>query len=235
VAARLLDVLNHDLVAAYVFGSGALGDFSPDKSDIDIAAVCVEPLSREAKEAVAAPLWHCALPCPARGLELVLYRRDAVAAGDPAFELNLNTGAFMESRLSLDIADEPKHWFVIDLAIGRVHGHPLVGPRPDRVIGPIPPEAVLDALMESLDWYSTAGEDESVNAVLNACRAWRFAEENAWSSKVDAAAWALPRTEQRILVEQALALRRGEASGKLDPDAVREFSGWVRARVAAAR
>jgi hypothetical protein len=51
---------------------------------------------------------HESLPCPARGLELVVYRREAVqsTSAEPNFELNLNTGRSMTFRL--DLEPDPK-------------------------------------------------------------------------------------------------------------------------------
>jgi hypothetical protein len=109
VAGRLRDALGDDLVAVYLTGSGALGEWRPGRSDIDVMAVCANPLSPTDGARVVAPLWHRALACPARGLELVVYRRgalDDLSAG-VAFEINLNTGPAMPDHVSYDPAEEP--------------------------------------------------------------------------------------------------------------------------------
>ena len=73
LTARLRAELGDALVAAWVIGSGALGDFDPLRSDIDVQAVSTSRLDRPALERLAATLSHDALPCPVRGLEFVLY------------------------------------------------------------------------------------------------------------------------------------------------------------------
>jgi hypothetical protein len=67
--------------------------------------------------------------------------------------------------------------------------------------------------------------------VLNASRGWRFAEEGVWSSKDDAGAWALARTDDPAVVEDALAIRHGDRSRTLDPARVDAFRRRVLDRV----
>lgn len=235
VVARLGALLGDDLAAAYLAGSGALGGWVAGSSDIDAIAICERPL--DAPGRLVAALSQRALPCPARKLELVVYRRDAVrapGAGVP-FELNLNTGPGLTDHAVTDPALEPAHWFTIDLAIAREHGRPLLGPPPASLIGAPPPGAVRAALAESLAWYAEH-EAASASAVLNACRAWCHTEEGVWRAKDDAGRWALPRlagTAHAELVERALE-QHASGAGSLDAAASRAFAARVRERVLAA-
>src|SRR3954468_17053752 len=52
-----------------------------------------------------------ALPCPVRGLELVLYAREDLA--DAAFQINLNAGPRMPFAVAYDPAEVPRFWFVL--------------------------------------------------------------------------------------------------------------------------
>ncbi|MGH2981839.1 MAG: nucleotidyltransferase domain-containing protein [Solirubrobacterales bacterium] len=94
-ARSLRDLLGERLTGVYAGGSRALGDYRPGRNDLDLAAVVEGAIGAELKQAVVARLRHESLPCPARGLELVVYRletaRSATATSD--FELNLNSGA----------------------------------------------------------------------------------------------------------------------------------------------
>src|SRR3712207_6790550 len=92
VAERLRATLGRDLLGAYLVGSAAVGDYRPRHSDLDVAAVVKDRVREEALRAAAAAVRHDVLPCPARGLELVVYRRSAM----PRFALNVNTGPGME-------------------------------------------------------------------------------------------------------------------------------------------
>ena len=99
LARRMRDVLGDDLLGVYAGGSLALGAYEPGRSDVDVSAVVAAPLAPEAKQALVAALRHEALPCPARGLELVVYPLATVQAATsaPGFDLNLNTGERMAS------------------------------------------------------------------------------------------------------------------------------------------
>jgi Aminoglycoside adenylyltransferase, C-terminal domain len=226
---QLRRLLGEDLVAAYLIGSGALGGFVPEQSDLDLVAVCAEPLPDEHKQAVIDVLTREAMSWPVRGLEFVLYPRAAVATPSPAprFEINLNVGRRMPLHVSLDPALEPAHWFVIDLSILREHGVALTGARRGRSYAS-PAPARRPARVAGL---ACGHERQLHSTVLNAGRAWRYAEEGAWSSKDDAARWVLARTEDRSLVERALAIRHGTRSPTLERARVDEFVRGVRTRI----
>jgi hypothetical protein len=232
-AAGLLGrLLGDDLVAVYLGGSGALGGVAAAQSDVDLVAICAAAPGEEPRRAVVAGLGGLAMGWPMRGLEFVLYTRAAVAdpAERPRFELNLNVGPRMPYHLSLDPASEPAHWFVLDLAILRDHGRPLAGPPARDLVGPIPRRRLLEALRDSLAWHG-AHEPALQQAVLNACRGWRFTEEGVWSSKDDAGAWALDRSDDPATVSAALAVRHGDRSRTLDPARVDTFQRRVLDRV----
>lgn len=233
VTRRLQEAIGKDLYGAYLSGSLALGGYVSGQSDIDLFAVCREPLEVEKKQTVAGVIADEAANCPTRGLEFVLYSREAVAkpSRTPRFEINLNAGPEMRYRLSFDPASEPSHWFVLDISIVREHGLQLVGPPARDVFAPIPWPWVLDALEDSLGWHA---DHETLlhYSVLNACRSWRYAEEGLMSSKDDAAVWALSRTEGTSIIDSALAIRHGDRTRSLDPAEVRLFVVGVKARIA---
>jgi Domain of unknown function (DUF4111)/Nucleotidyltransferase domain len=224
---RVRDGLGERFVAAYLIGSGALGDWRPGRSDIDVLVVCDGPLPRADAEQLVAGLWHAQLPCPTRGLELVAYRRDALRAPVDAidFELNLNTGPGMEDQVSYDARDEPAHWFLLDVAIARSAARPLTGPPSAELIGPVDRRHVLAALDASLRWHGDE-EPASANTVLNACRALRYAVDDTWTSKLEAGRWACEHAADPDLVRAALALRDG-GGPPLDAGAVAQFVAGV--------
>lgn len=214
---RTKRVLRGRLVGVYAGGSLAFGDYQPDRSDIDVAAVVDRKLAVEKKEALVAALRHDVLPCPARGLEFVVYSRTAANAEttDPDFELNLNTGAAMPFRKDLEPDPTEAHWFAVDRAILRARGLALVGPPATDVFAPIPREQLLGVTAQSLRWHEL-GAARTDDAILNACRALRFARENEWSSKREAGRWALGLVVDTSLVSDALAARCGGDLPDLD-------------------
>lgn len=208
LAGRLEAVAGSRLVGAWLLGSAALGDFDPVRSDLDVQAVTTERLSLAERERVARLASHEALTCPVRGLELVLYAREDLHV--PAYQLNLNTGPGMEPRLSFDAAEEPRFWFVLDLAIGRSHGIALAGPPSGDVLPDLPRAQVADAIRSALGWYGADGGDDA-QTVLAACRSWAWATDGVWRSKGAAAAWARDRLQDPSPVDRALAHRSDPA------------------------
>jgi hypothetical protein len=233
---RLRAVVEGELLAVYVGGSVALEAYIPGRSDVDVAAVSRSALSLADKEAIVAALRHESLPCPARGLELVVYAEETVRrpSAEPGFEVELNTGSGMTFHAAFDESGaNGRHWYVIDRAILARHGVTLAGPPPSALVADVPRELVLSALAEAVRWFA-AHEAPGSDAVLNACRALLYAAEGRWSAKADAGRWALERLDDRELIAEAL--RGRETREPLDPGrtkpflerAARELDGAVR-------
>ncbi len=229
---RARSVLGPSLVGVYAGGSFALGGYERPRSDLDVAVVVDSPLSRENKEALVGELRHEALPCPARGLELVVYTAETVQhpSADAAFELNLNTGRDMAFRADFEPVPGERHWFAIDRAVLHGHGIALAGP-PAAVVFADPGRALIVPLLaETLRWC--LADRAGAEAVLAACRALRYADEGVWSSKASAARWAEARVHDAELVEQALRARAG--GGGVDPSRATGFVEDAVLRLAAA-
>ena len=181
--------LDPGLVGVYAIGSVALGDWRPGTSDVDVAIVA-RGYDAAALRRLAADLDHARLPVPARKLECVVYDEATVRLGDATFALNLNTGAGERTTVELDPSRVPRFWFVLDLAIAHRRAVALHGPPAEHTLGAPGEPEVRAALAQGLDWH--AGDDAGA-AVLAACRAWQHLCTGGWSSKSDAARWAVGR------------------------------------------
>ncbi|MGW0232099.1 aminoglycoside adenylyltransferase domain-containing protein [Actinopolymorpha singaporensis] len=235
---RVKDVLVHtlggNLVGTYFVGSVALGGYVPGESDIDILAVSDSALTLPQKQRIASAVVEASAACPARGLEFTLYRRDVV--GSPPvgadFEVNANGGPRMRTAMHLDATAEPGFWYVLDRAIARRSGRAISGPPPRRIFADIPRRTLLEAMYESMAWHRVH-EKATLYSVLNACRAWRFAQEDVLGSKLEGAAWARTRWPDAGVIDAAVALRRGEDAA-LDGSAVDALLSEVGAQLRAA-
>jgi aminoglycoside adenylyltransferase-like protein len=205
---RLEGLIGDRLVSAWLVGSGALGDFDPRRSDIDVQAVCSARVSPDELERLAVELSHEVLPCPALGLEFVLYARDDLDdPRGPAFSLNLNTGRSIDHHVGYDPDAEPRFWFVLDIAIARQRARRLAGAQPAQILPHLPDVLVRAALRDALARYRECGGAE---AVFAACRAWAWAGDQQWRSKGAASAWAIARSPDHArLITTALAQRAG--------------------------
>jgi Domain of unknown function (DUF4111) len=233
VATVLAEALETDVVGVWYVGSVALGGYVPGESDVDIAAVCEAALPLAQKQHVASAIVEVSALCPARGLEFTLYRRE-VAGSLPKgadFEVNANGGPRMPTAIHLDPAAESGFWYVLDRAIAHRAGVVITGPPASRVFADVPRSALLEAMYESMAWHRVH-ERASLYSVLNACRAWRFAEEDVLGSKLEGAAWARRRWPDPALIDAAVALRRGEGSASLDDSAVDDLLCAVLTRLA---
>jgi hypothetical protein len=181
---RLREVLGDELVAVYTAGSYAMGAYEHGRSDLDVTVVVAGGLSEAVKQRLVEALRHEALPCPAIGLELVVYPHATVErpTAAPGFELNLNTGARIDFRADFAPGDIEDFWFAIDRSIVREHGRALHGPPTQELFAPIPREALAPQLNESIRWHRG---DDTANARLNIARSQHFLDTGHWISKRD--------------------------------------------------
>jgi Domain of unknown function (DUF4111) len=219
VAAGLTRVLGPALVGLYLHGSGALGDWSAVRSDVDLLGVVARPLARRAKRVISARLHHPSLTCPApAGLDLSLVTA-AVAADPPRrppFELHLATGPSPQMHLGGPSAADPD--LLLHFAVCRRAGVAVAGPDPAEVFTEPPRAWLLEQAAAELRWAVRHGS--LPYRVLNACRAWCYLEDDVLSSKVEAGRWARLRLaaspEQAppgaaALVDAAVAAQLGHA------------------------
>ncbi|WP_309227262.1 nucleotidyltransferase domain-containing protein [Micromonospora thermarum] len=192
-------VLGDRLVGAYAAGSVGLGAYQPGRSDVDVALVSADALDAERKRALVARLRHEALPCPARGLELVVYRWEVARSGtaEPGFEVELNTGARMAFRATYDPADRPAvdghFWYALDRSILHQHGYALLGPPAREVFADLSPADLRRLLVDALSWWlarplppGDGPAPDTEDAVLGAARALVRFRHGEWLSKADA-------------------------------------------------
>ena len=203
--------LGDRLLAAWVVGSSALGDFDAARSDVDVQAISSERLTPDELRALATEL--SAVPCPVRGLEFVLYAlEDLTDPLGPAFSLNLNTGPGMDHHEGYHPDAEPRFWFTLDVSIARDHAVPLAGPHPRELLPELPRALVLARLRDSLAWWGDFGGSQ---AVLAACRALAWSETGRWLSKGEAARWAADPVAEAALAARTDPSAAGPTPGEV--------------------
>jgi hypothetical protein len=212
VVRRLQELLGPELVGVYAGGSWALGGYEPGRSDLDVAVVVRRPLTEEVAKRLVAELRHEVLPCPARGLELVVYTKRAAGTPtvEPGFELNLNTGRGLMFRADREPQPGERHWFAIDRSVLSEHGVALFGPPAADAFRPIAPEDMRPVLADVLRWYKREAP-EGEDAVLNVGRSLCFVRDGIWLPKPALRAWAdeEPGTNAEILARAIAELEAG--------------------------
>jgi hypothetical protein len=197
-----------------------LGGWRADRSDIDVLVLVDRPLT-SAEQSLLADAWSAdSLPCPAVGLELSVVTRATVTAptARPPFELHVTTAP--QDRKVVDGHGHPGDLdLVLHFAVCRSLGH--------EIFADVPRQLVLAQLADELSWAVEHVPTEY--AVLNACRAWRYAVDGSLVSKVDGGRWAAERLAEPelTLVRTAVTVQTGEA-GEVGATAVRAFTERLR-------
>lgn len=206
-----------NLVSAWIVGSLAAGDFDRRRSDIDLLMSCAAPLNDRIKKSLGRRLTHSALPCPAHGVDLLIYPVAELAPlpRAPRYEFSISSGVDWHDDIGLG-----GHYpgGLVDLAAARSFGIPILGLPPEEAVGLCPREWIIEELLNGVRWHTTKLYDPfhdptGSNAVLNACRSLHFFLSGVLVSKSAGARWLLQRRVAPVVAE-ALAAR--EAGGSVD-------------------
>jgi streptomycin 3"-adenylyltransferase len=97
----------------------------------------------------------------------------------------------------------------------------VLGPSAEQVFGEVGRERIVQATLDELAW--ALEHAPTTYAVLNACRALRFAVQGTQCSKVEAGEWYLERHPDNPVVLSALADQRGATTPPPAADRTEEF------------
>jgi len=222
------------VAAVFLHGSLSTGSFFRPKSDLDLLVVVEHALSDSTRRSLAVDL-------------VELFHRRPILGG---IEVSAVT------RLSLEILAHPmpyefhfsEKWIDhvqeggsgpqgtdADLAahctMARARGVALVGPPPASLIGEVPHDTFLDAVMDDARWIMKGGIVESpFYGVLNLCRVLQHVldEPELPPSKEEGAMWALASLPAGHRPVVAAALECYRARAPVDAD-LRRVHGhrWV--------
>ncbi len=233
LAHRLRRTLGAKLVGVYLHGSVALGDFTPSRSDLDVVAVASESLTDPERKQLGAELAPSALPCPATGLEFHAVAANTLAevTDAPRFEVHIATDTrsgterFVDGFGHAGDADLVMHYAVL-----KTRGITLLGPPASELFPEVRRDRVLSALRDELEWG--VGNASASYQVLNAARAWRFAETGEIASKTEGGAWARSRAADPAIIDAALAHRSAASAEHPAAEGAGVFVDAVRERLA---
>jgi streptomycin 3"-adenylyltransferase len=195
LAAAVAERCGGALLAAYLHGSGALGGWIADRSDVDMLLVAADDIAAPAVATVGEMLVASAPTCPGRGLECSLVTASHAADPSPPWPFVLHVGSDPGNEraprlvLGADCQGDPD--LLMHYAVCREAGIVLAGVAPQQVIGPVQRRAILGYLADELGW-GLANAPESY-AVLNACRAFVYLADGRIVSKVAGGELALDR------------------------------------------
>ncbi|TMS00438.1 aminoglycoside adenylyltransferase domain-containing protein [Nonomuraea basaltis] len=191
-----------------------LGGFHFARSDVDVLAVVEGPGTTATQQAMGEAIAATTERCPGTGLEMsVITAATARVLGSCLFEVHINTTSD-ETVMVTGAGDSGDPDLVLHSAVCRDRALPVLGPPPAWVFGPVSRDRVLTAMAGDLRWALDHGS--AAYAVLNACRAVRFAEDGHLCSKLDGAEWYLIRHPDDATVTAAVAY---QSCGDYGPNA----------------
>jgi len=227
-------VLGDHFLGMYLSGSLALGDFSPDSSDIDFVVVTDAELSGDlllSLQAIHARFNAGHSPW-ATEVEAAYISRDALRRYDPARARHPHIERGADEVLDMDQLDTT---WVLQRYILREHGVVVAGPDPRMLIDPVHPgDMRRAAAAQMLEWWGPMLHDPAplyrvalgyqAYAALTMCRIFYTLDTGGVVSKPVAARWAQRTLDERwtTLIERALAWRKSrtrEASSQETRDA----------------
>lgn len=220
LAQTVLDAGVGSIYGIYLHGSATLGDFVPGHSDLDVLVVINDGTDEVTVQAVAAALaLHESVS--AIGVEASVVDCSDARRGRPPWRFRAHVTTTPADR---KVVDGRGHQGDPDLALHylvvRAAGHAVLGPPPEEAFGVVDRDQIVEQLASELRW--AAAEAPTTYAVLNACRALRFVEEDLVCSKTEAGAWALGCGLAVEMIAAALAAR-----GEDGPAPGEEARAWV--------
>jgi predicted nucleotidyltransferase len=185
-----------DVVGIYLHGSVALGGFGPT-SDLDILVVAERGQGMDWAVAGQQLLVAAA---GARPVELSIVDLEAAADPRPPWPFLVHVNSGQQRVVVGDEGGDPD--LIAHYAVVRSAGRVLHGGDPTDVVGPIDRAVLVECLAGELAWG--CAEADQRYAILNACRAVAYADDDALLSKVAGGEWWLQRSGPDRLVAAAL-------------------------------
>ncbi|WP_189544470.1 aminoglycoside adenylyltransferase domain-containing protein [Streptomyces gelaticus] len=206
-----------DLIGVYVHGSAVLGGFRAARSDVDVLAVVAEPGTEVDQHAMGEAVVKTAAQCPGTGLEMSVITAATAAGLDSCpFEVHIRASA-TERLIIPGINHAGDTDLVLHCAVCRAHALAVYGPPAAEVFGPVPADRVGASMVSELQW--ALDHANTTYAVLNACRALRFADDGQLCSKLDGGEWYLARHGANAVVAAAIAHQRDGRTGPTTSEA----------------
>jgi predicted nucleotidyltransferase len=238
----LREVLDHELLGAYLHGSAVLGGLRA-RSDIDVLAVSTRRLTRPETERVVARLLALSGPGPAtsppRPLELSVVVSSEIRPWlyPPRIDFQYGEwwrGEFQRGELEpWPSSTDPDLAIIVTMVL--LGEATLTGPSPSEVFEPVPDADLIDALVEGIGGLIEDIDSDTRNVVLTLARIWNGVVTHAIYSKDAAAEWALPRlaAEHRVVLARARNIYLGVEEERWDDlqGRIRPFADAVVAEI----
>lgn len=194
---QLENILQDNMVGAYLHGSVSYGAFTWENSDIDMIVVVKSPLAVKTKLNCLTAMHNLQPLLPAKGIEIsfVLEKYCKTFVYPTPYELHFSKSvlsAYLQDPLSL-CADDPKtdtdlaaHFHVL-----YIQGIVVCGNAIKNVFAPIPTKYLLNSLFEDVKLANKTVLQDFPATIFSLCRVCAFAKNGKMLSKHEAVSWAI--------------------------------------------
>jgi len=209
-------ILGDHFVGMYLDGSLAIGDFEPDKSDLDFVMVTSSEVSSDSFEALKTMHRHIAAGASKWAREL---EGSYISQGALRHDRRPAAHPYIDRGSVLAMVQQESGYWPIHRHILREHGVVLAGPLPQTLIDPVQPEELREAVRGILrEWWMPMLVDGPLlkngfyrcYAVLTMSRILYTIHHGAIVTKPIAARWAQGALDNRwtALIQHALTWSR---------------------------
>lgn len=212
------DVLQDDVLGAYLYGSALAGGLRP-RSDLDVLVLARRPMPTEAKSRLAEGL--LASPGP-RPVEVTVVAEPDIKPWRYPPRFDLQFGEWHRAALErgevepLSAKTNPDVALLLTMVLQS--SRPLLGPPARELLDPVPGEDLTRAMLHAVDEVMPGLVDDTRNSVLTLARIWLTVETGEIGPKDRAADWALERLppEHRAVLARARAIYLGDEGERWD-------------------
>ncbi|MGH7757803.1 MAG: aminoglycoside adenylyltransferase domain-containing protein [Candidatus Dormibacteria bacterium] len=206
LAYRLAAAGSGTLVGVYLHGSAVLDDSQAETSDVDILVVVQDRIPKDSIKVMAQILAEPVVS-PGSGVEVSVVEESACRRPSPPWPYKVHvTTSKVGARTVWCKPGSGDSDLSLHYAVTRQVGWAAYGPLRTDVVGEVGRDLLAAQLAAELLWAVDHASESY--AVLNTCRALRWATEGTFCSKTAGARWALTREVEPALVEKALTARR---------------------------
>ncbi|UCD08723.1 MAG: DUF4111 domain-containing protein [Dehalococcoidales bacterium] len=228
------EVLGEYYVGMYLYGSLALGDFDPGRSDIDPLVVTSEELTDDLiidLQNMHRSLYKSGLEWAKKmtGIYIPLDDLRVYRVNGPK-NLMYNRDDFLVGRPDID--------WIFHRHVLNECGVVLEGPSLKDIIDPVPPEQLKEAAFISLrDWILLTYDEERVHGeghqayfVLTVCRGLYTLKNGDVATKRESAEWVMENVDSKWLdlIRQAMAWHYSDPAG--DIPQTQKFMRYIMAK-----
>lgn len=226
---RLVQVtLGPSLRGAYLYGSAVMGGLKPG-SDLDVFVIARERTSPDQRRSLIDGLRPLSTrtmrPSMWRPVELTIVVESEVRPWRYPPRMDFQSGEWLRAEfdagtLGKQNAVNPDLAVLISMVL--LADRPLFGPRPARLLDPVPREDVVRAMVDGMAHLMADIETDTANVLLTLARIWNTIATGGFRPKDEAAEWALERLPMER--QDALKLARQIYLGR-EPDRWERYCG----------